>query len=44
LVIGPLTTAAVTLLEAKASGGDATASLAARPGHGEHQTFDVFRG
>ena len=44
-VIGLLTTAAVTLLEAKASGGDAIRFA----GHesdsgGERQTFDVFQG
>jgi diguanylate cyclase (GGDEF)-like protein len=44
-VIGLLTTAAVTLLEAKASGGDAV-RFAGREteGPGERQTFDVFQG
>jgi HD-GYP domain-containing protein (c-di-GMP phosphodiesterase class II) len=44
-VIGLLTTAAVTLLEAKASGGDAI-RFAGREteGPGERQTFDVFQG
>jgi diguanylate cyclase (GGDEF)-like protein len=44
-VIGLLTKAAVTLLEAKASGGDAT-RFAGREVEvsGERQTFDVFQG
>ncbi|MEA2545744.1 MAG: hypothetical protein QOI09_1017 [Chloroflexota bacterium] len=44
-VIGLLTTAAVTLLEAKASGGDAI-RFAGRESEvsGERQTFDVFQG
>jgi diguanylate cyclase (GGDEF)-like protein len=44
-VIGLLTTAAVTLLEAKASGGDAI-RFAGRETEvsGERQTFDVFQG
>jgi diguanylate cyclase (GGDEF)-like protein len=44
-VIGLLTTAAVTLLEAKASGGDAT-RFAGRDAEvsGERQSFDVFQG
>jgi diguanylate cyclase (GGDEF)-like protein len=44
-VIGLLTTAAVTLLEAKASGGDAT-RFAGREAEvtGERQTFDIFQG
>jgi diguanylate cyclase (GGDEF)-like protein len=44
-VIGLLTAGAVTLLEAKASGGDAT-RFAGREAEvsGEHQTFDVFQG
>ncbi len=44
-VIGLLTTAAVTLLEAKASGGDAT-RFAGRASEviGERQPFDIFQG
>jgi diguanylate cyclase (GGDEF)-like protein len=44
-VIGLLTTAAVTLMEAKASGGDAT-RFAGRESEiaNERQTFDVFQG
>jgi diguanylate cyclase (GGDEF)-like protein len=43
-VIGLLTAAAVTLLEAKASGGDAIRFAGREEVSGERQTFDVFQG